>query len=133
VDFPLAPSDGCAEVEHLTDSGSVLALDSAPTPPLPMPAVGYGVVLLIEDDPAVRLLGQRVLELHGLTVLPADGADVALELYEHHPGRIDVVLTDVMMPGGNGTDLAARLRTVRPGVRIVFMSGYSFGELEQRG
>lgn len=100
---------------------------SANTPgPLPRPPTGLsGVVLLVEDDDAVRTVTRRMLEIRGLTVLAADGPAEALRVSGSYPGRIDVLVTDVRMPGMDGPELAARVRAGRPNLKVVFMSGYT--------
>jgi PAS domain S-box-containing protein len=94
------------------------------TVPQRMPQVGTETLLLVEDEAAVRSSVRRLLEWHGYTVLEArNGAD-ALGIYEAHQGRIDLVLTDVVMPEMGGLELVERLRARRPDLRVLFMSGY---------
>jgi hypothetical protein len=76
---------------------------------------GVGTVLFVEDEEPVRKLGQRILEREGYTVLVAEDGDEALRIAEVHPGPIHVLLTDVVMPGMNGVDLARRVEPLRPG------------------
>jgi CheY-like chemotaxis protein len=80
-------------------------------------------VLVVDDEPLVRGLVRAVLESDGYTVVEADGPQRALELARSHPERIDLVLTDVMMPRMPGTELAPLLQASRPGVPVLFMSG----------
>ena len=82
------------------------------------------IVLLVEDDEEVRLLACEVLEECRYTVLEAPDGPAALRLAALHE-TIDVLVTDVDMPGMAGPELAGRLRASRPGLRIVFMSGYT--------
>ncbi|HEV8266246.1 MAG TPA: PAS domain S-box protein [Gemmatimonadales bacterium] len=102
---------------------------AAPPPtaaPAPRPGVTRGseTVLIVEDDQAVLGLGRRALEAEGYTVLAAaDGPD-ALRLVERHGGPIHLLLTDVVMPGMSGRELAAQLAARRMGIRVLFMSGY---------
>jgi PAS domain S-box-containing protein len=94
---------------------------------------GSETVLLVEDEPAVRALAQRVLQLLGYRVLLAgDGAE-ALRVASEHGGPIDLLLTDVVMPIMHGTQLAERLTAVRPQTRVLFMSGYTDSVLVRRG
>jgi two-component system cell cycle sensor histidine kinase/response regulator CckA len=89
------------------------------------PEVGTETLLLVEDEAAVRSSVRRLLEWHGYTVLEArNGAD-ALRVYEIHEDGIDLVLTDVVMPEMGGHELVERLRARRPGLRVLFMSGYA--------
>jgi CheY-like chemotaxis protein len=79
-------------------------------------------VLVVDDEPLVRGLVRAVLEGDGYSVLEAGGAREALELARAHPERIDLVLTDVIMPHMLGTELAPLLRASRPDVPVLFMS-----------
>jgi two-component system cell cycle sensor histidine kinase/response regulator CckA len=89
------------------------------------PAVltGSESVLLVEDDPAVRAYTARVLARGGYTVVEASGGEQALELAADR--RIDLVITDLVMPGMSGRVLADRLRSGRPELRVLFMSGFT--------
>jgi PAS domain S-box-containing protein len=92
-----------------------------------------GTVLLVEDEDLVRSLAQRVLESNGYRVFAAPcGAD-ALELHGSIPGRVDVLLTDVVMPGMGGRNLAEAMRERQPDLRILFMSGYTTDEVLRQG
>jgi CheY-like chemotaxis protein len=82
-----------------------------------------GVVLLVEDDSAVREFARRSLEGVGYTVLAAAGGDQALLASENWGDRIDVLLTDIGMAGVSGPELAARINARRPRIGVVFMSG----------
>jgi PAS domain S-box-containing protein len=86
---------------------------------------GSETVLLVEDDEMVRGLAQIVLESHRYTVMPARNADEALELAQDHGGVIDLVMTDMVMPGMGGSVLAERLRQLRPGIKVIVTSGYA--------
>ncbi|MBS2027631.1 MAG: response regulator [Deltaproteobacteria bacterium] len=88
---------------------------------------GSGVVLVVEDDPAVRAVLLRILRGAGYTLLEAAGPEEALALAERHTGRIDLLITDLVMPGMNGKAVADRLLATRPGLRVLFMSGYTGG------
>jgi two-component system, cell cycle sensor histidine kinase and response regulator CckA len=86
---------------------------------------GTETILLAEDEQDVREVAREFLESGGYTVIEArDGAD-ALKRVESHQGNIDLLLTDMVMPGMTGQDLSARLLRNRPGLRVLFMSGYS--------
>jgi CheY-like chemotaxis protein len=96
------------------------------TPPQHAPAaVGCETVLLVEDEAAVRLLTQRVLTQQGYQVLVASDPLAALSLAETEGHRLDLLLTDVVMPHLSGRELAERLRASRPELRVLFMSGYT--------
>jgi len=89
------------------------------------PLRGTETVLLVEDEDAVREVTKAALQKHGYTVLPAcDGAQ-ALKIAQMNAGRIDLVLTDVVMPGMSGPQLVKRLRGERPDLPALFMSGYT--------
>lgn len=81
-------------------------------------------VLLVDDDDAVRLLVRRILDRGGFELLEAANGFEALRLAEAHPGGVDLLLSDVAMPGMGGTELAQRLRERQPSVGVLFMSGY---------
>lgn len=89
------------------------------------------VILLVEDESIVREVTREVLKHAGYTVLDSSGATEALHLACQHPGRIDVLLTDVVMPGMNGADLACRLQSMQPDLITIFMSGYAQNEVAQ--
>ncbi|MBV9773758.1 MAG: PAS domain S-box protein [Gemmatimonadetes bacterium] len=94
---------------------------------------GSETVLLAEDEEPVRLLAQRVLERSGYVVLAAAGGAEALAVAAGHPGEIHLLLTDVVMPEMSGKDLARYLTGARPGVRVLYMSGYTEDETVRRG
>ncbi|MGY0234237.1 ATP-binding protein [Longispora urticae] len=89
---------------------------------------GTEKILLVEDEPALRELTQRILHTAGYRVLAASNARQALELSRAH-ADIDLLLTDVIMPGMNGRQLAHRLAAVMPGLPVVFTSAYAHGVL----
>lgn len=80
-------------------------------------------VLLVEDDEGIRLLARLALDIRGYAVLAAANGDQALEIARHHLGDIHVLLTDIQVPGLRGPDLAARIASMRPGIKVLFMSG----------
>jgi PAS domain S-box-containing protein len=81
-------------------------------------------ILLAEDEDEVRGLLRDVLETHGHTVLEANGPAQGIEVAAAHQGRIDLLLTDVVMPGGTGRDLAREIVARRPETKVLYMSGY---------
>jgi CheY-like chemotaxis protein len=91
-----------------------------------------GTILLTEDDEHLRDMLVEILRKGGHTVLPAGNAREALPLGEHYDGQIDMLITDLVMPGINGIDLAVRLRAARPGIAVMFISGYGDNELVRR-
>ncbi len=84
-----------------------------------------GTVLLVEDSDVVRDVVARMLESDGLTVLQAAGGEEALELARRGDAPVDLLLTDIVMPEMSGVELADRLERERPGIRILFMTGYA--------
>ena len=96
-------------------------------------AGGSEVILVVEDDEMVRNLARVVLRQVGYAVLEAGNGDEALRLCEKHPGRIHLLLTDVIMPQMGGRELARRLKQLRPDLRIVFFSGYTSNAIVHHG
>jgi PAS domain S-box-containing protein len=120
-----APGRGTSVVVELPAATARSRRASVLTPD-PRQAVprAAGTVLLVEDEPAVRAVAVRVLERAGYRVVAAAGGEEALRRAAGEEA-IDLVLTDVVMPGMSGVTVAERLRAERPGVRVLFMSGYS--------
>jgi PAS domain S-box-containing protein len=88
--------------------------------------IGRGeVVLVVEDEPEVRRMAERILSKGGYSVLSVANGQEALEACERAAQTIDLLLTDVIMPGMLGTELVDRVRVIRPTIGIIFMSGYS--------
>jgi signal transduction histidine kinase len=94
---------------------------------------GHETILFVEDDAAVRALVVRVLESHGYHVLAAEDAKAALAEAAGHTGDIHLLVTDVVMPGWNGRELADKLSEARPGMRVLYLSGYADDALLRRG
>ena len=92
----------------------------------PAPRGGTETVLVVEDEPSVRMLVRAILQRRGYTVIEASSGVEALKLWDAHRAQVSLVLTDLVMPDGvNGQELARRLRADMPGLRVVFSSGYS--------
>ncbi|HEY3287964.1 MAG TPA: response regulator [Gemmatimonadaceae bacterium] len=89
------------------------------------------MVLVVDDDASVLFASRRILAKHGYTVLEAPSGEEALQIARESAQKIDVVLTDVRMPGMDGPTLVQKLNELNPAVRIVYMSGYSDGRLDQ--
>ncbi len=98
--------------------------------PLPISKARRGaVVLLVDHEPSVLSSVSRQLERQGLRVLTAASPDLALSVSRNEPGRIDLLIMDVVMPGMTGPQLAAELAQERPELKILFVSGYTEGDL----
>ncbi len=96
-------------------------------------AAGNETILLVEDDPMVRELSAEVLQRSGYEVLEAATPALALEVCVRRTGPIQLLLTDVVMPGMNGGELARRVQQLRPDIRVLFMSGYTDNAVLQTG
>lgn len=100
--------------------------NAAAATPLNPPSISVPqVILLVEDESFVRAVTREVLEHGGYRVLECGTAEEALRLAGSHRGRIDLLLTDIVMPGMNGAELAHHLQTILPDLVTVFMSGYA--------
>ncbi len=137
-------SEGWIDVQSEPGKGTTFsvylpALTDAPVPEaMPEPALATrvdasGTVLVVEDDDEVRGLVRTVLEGDGFRVLEASGGQAALALARSCPEKIDLVITDVIMPEMTGKQLADELKLLCPGARILYMSGYSGDVLARRG
>lgn len=109
--FPILEPEAPPETERPTPQGEL--------PP------GNGTILLVEDDTGVRALVQQILELQGYRVLAAAHAAQAEAILDEFPGHLDLLLTDVVMPEKSGPELAQELELRLPGLKILFMSGYT--------
>jgi CheY-like chemotaxis protein len=94
-------------------------------PPGGLPAKGEGTVLLVEDEPALRRLAGESLKRLGYQVLQAGNGLEALKVAEQHAGRIDIVVTDIVMPRMGGPELVENLKQKRDPMGVIFMSGYT--------
>jgi CheY-like chemotaxis protein len=125
IDVVTAPGEGSTFSVYfpLTDRTPDL-----PTPPLEAsPNAGYAhTILIVEDDHAVRELVKEILEYHDYRVLEAENADAALVVWENHAPEIELLLTDMVMPGSaNGLELSRLLLARKPGLKVIYTSGYS--------
>jgi DNA-binding NtrC family response regulator len=118
----------------------LLPVASGPAPLEPAAVVvpastpGHGETLLVvEDEAALRDVAGRILSRAGYRVLAADGGRQALELAALHEGAIDLLVSDVVMPGMLGKELAERLVVARPETRVLYMSGYAQPVLASQG
>jgi CheY-like chemotaxis protein len=104
----------------------------APPPEVALAAAvrgGHETILVVEDEPVLRDMAQLILRDCGYRVLEAGSGPEALQVWECHRGGIDLVLTDVVMPGGmSGRELAVKLLASHPRLKIIFTSGYNVDE-----
>jgi len=94
---------------------------------------GSETILLAEDDDSVRAYTRLVLQKHGYTVLEARHGVEALDVCEQHAGTIHILITDVVMPNMSGRETAERLRAVRPGMNVLYLSGYTDDAVVRHG
>ncbi len=108
--------------------------DAPAQPPRKEPCDGGGrVVLLVEDETALREVTRRILDRNGYQVLTAASGPEAIDLIASHHDRLDLLLTDVVMPKMMGNEVAKRIRACQPGIRVLYMSGYTQGLLSAQG
>jgi two-component system cell cycle sensor histidine kinase/response regulator CckA len=123
------PGRGTTFVVDLPESAEPLAQPAAPKPA----ARGHGeTVLVVEDEPLLRRLACRALKSAGYEVLAAGDGEEAMVLLRNHPGPVDLVVTDVVMPGVDGPALGRAAATLRPGVPVLYMSGHTDQDLVGR-
>ena len=108
---------------HATSSEHV------PVAPAESDLRGTETILLVDDTDAIRSIAHRILTRYGYNVLVARSGAEAMSVHEHYSGRIQLLLTDLMMPEMDGRELAKRLRAERPGLKLLFMSGYTEGSV----
>lgn len=94
---------------------------------------GTETILLVEDEESILRLAAGILEQQGYRVLAASTPDEAVEIASAHEGQIHLLITDVVMPGMNGQQLRERLEAVRPGIKTIFMSGYTANAIAHAG
>ena len=95
-------------------------------------AKGCETILVVEDEEALRELARELLEANGYKVIEAERGEKAIQLVEHSQTSIDLLLTDVVMPGIGGKQLAKRLLELRPELHVLYMSGYTDDVINNR-
>ena len=114
--------------KHAGQADEIMAGDTEQIPE------GQGeTMLLVEDEPSILKMSKIMLENLGYRVLVADTPGEAMRLAEEHSGEIHLLVTDVIMPGMNGRDLADQLHTLYPDIRVLFMSGYTADVIARHG
>jgi PAS domain S-box-containing protein len=133
---------GSIQLESEVDLGSIFticlpacweAVAEPKVAPVTAGPVGTETVLVVEDTAAVLSVTVSLLRRQGYSVLAADSARAALALLERHEGKVDLVLTDVVMPDMNGKELAARVVARFPAVKVLFMSGHDMAVVANHG
>ena len=122
------PGHGTTFKIYLPSAEHKIGMSSKPEVEIASPNRQGRTILLVEDDEIMRSLTRQLLQEHGYTVVEADDGKSALEWVESHPGTIDLLLTDVVMRRMSGPELAERLNSSHPSLKVVYMSGYT-GEL----
>ncbi|MCL1981318.1 MAG: PAS domain S-box protein [Proteobacteria bacterium] len=131
IEVESKPAQGTTFFIYLPVSVASATLRKQSEPKL---ASGQGeTILVVEDDPSLLALGQTMLKTLGYKPLTASSPEEALALIEQHPGRVDLLLTDVIMPGMNGKELADHLTAIFPNLRVIFMSGYTADVIAPHG
>ncbi len=103
------------------------------TSPLSTSLSGIETIILVEDETAVRLITRKFLQMHGYTVLEAATAQAALEICNQYKGKVDLLITDVIMPNISGPKLAKELLGKYPDLKVLFISGYTDTEISEYG
>ncbi len=119
------PGHGTTFLIWLPLASGAVTEERANPAPAPPPLGGRETILAVEDQPEVRSYTEAVLKSYGYNVITASGAKQAEALCATHDGQIDLLLTDVVMPLQSGPELSARLTAAHPGLRVVYMSGYT--------
>ena len=94
---------------------------------------GAETILVVEDDPGIRSLARVALQSYGYTVLEAANGHEGVEVGRDHPGPIDLLATDVVLPCASGREVAEQLRAARPAMKVLYVSGYTDDAIVRHG
>jgi PAS domain S-box-containing protein len=125
IEMASEPGRGTSVSIFLPQVAAPVAPALAPQDQVADPATGWETILVAEDDDAVREVVRGMLETLGYKILEASRGQEALSICQEHQGPIHLLLTDVIMPGMNGQELAENMAALRPETRVLFMSGYT--------
>ncbi len=131
--LPVVGQEELSELVEGAEQGSTTISETVKVETETFTEEGKLTVLLVEDDPMIRNLVFHTLETHGYEVLMAEDGWEGIKVARNHKGSIDVLFTDVVMPGLGGGELAMAMKELYPDVRILFMSGYSRSQLVEEG
>jgi len=95
--------------------------------------IGAETILLVEDEPAILKMGREMIRRLGYTVLTAENPNYALGIAREYEGTIHLLITDVVMPEMNGRDLSSQLTKTHPGIKTLYMSGYTANVIAHHG
>jgi PAS domain S-box-containing protein len=127
------PGEGATIAVYLPRVATSAEEHAGPAPEAPAAQAAGVTILLVEDHEALRAMTRDVLEAKGYAVLEASGGEQALEISAAHVGPIHLVLTDLAMPGIGGAELARKLSRGRPGLRVLYTSGYGHDAIATDG
>lgn len=127
------PGQGTTFKVYLPRVAEAAAAPAAPSSAPPVSVRGSETILVVEDDEMIRNLVQKVLKTNGYTVLVAGDGSEAERVARAHVGTIDLLMTDVVLPGLNGREVARRLVAQRPGTKVLFLSGYTDDAIVHHG
>ncbi|MEM7262062.1 MAG: PAS domain S-box protein [Planctomycetota bacterium] len=125
------PGEGTEVIISFHVSSAPLSTRRSEKPRARTATTGTETVLLVEDEEGVRNLAVRSLERRGYSVLSASRGEEAIELAKSYDGKIDLLITDVIMPGMRGPDLVETVRSIRPDIRGFYISGYAEDEVDE--
>jgi two-component system cell cycle sensor histidine kinase/response regulator CckA len=125
------PGRGTTFVVHLPRADR--SAEEVGAPELDAGARGTETIVVVDDDDGLRRVARQTLQRRGYTVILASGGEEALEVMARHEGPIHLLITDVVMPGMSGRELAERVLTRHPGTRVLYASGYTEDSIVRHG